>query len=98
MGIVSIDLGAAERTVGAALRGRPWFGMVFAKSRPCILELLLKPRAATEGRPYSTFRRESIARVRVWVDEMGVQWREEKSFLRIKTAAWALPQALATLR
>jgi len=31
--------------------------MVFAKPKPSIYESLwLKPRAATEGRPYSTFR------------------------------------------
>ena len=32
--------GASERTVGAALRGRPWFGTVFAKSEASIFEPL----------------------------------------------------------
>ena len=50
------DLRSSERTVGAALRGRPWFVMVFAKSEPPLPEPVPKPRAATEGRPYSTFR------------------------------------------
>jgi hypothetical protein len=47
----------AERTVGAALRGRLWFDDCVRKSEvvhfvnPCA-----QPGAATEGRPYSTFR------------------------------------------
>ena len=45
-----------ERTVGAALRGRPWFGIVFAKPEAVVFRSrLAQPRAATEGRPYSTF-------------------------------------------
>jgi len=45
----------AERTVGAALRGRPWFETGSRNPRRSILEYVVKPRAATEGRPYSTF-------------------------------------------
>ena len=41
-------------TVGAALRGRPWFRLMrFKKRRRQFREHLSKPRAATEGRPYS---------------------------------------------
>jgi len=42
--------------VGAALRGRPWFVTGFKKRRLRFGEHYSKPRAATEGRPYSTFR------------------------------------------
>src|SRR6185369_2819251 len=45
-----------ERTVGAALRGRPRLEIVFANRRPSFFGVVFKPRAATEGRPYSTFR------------------------------------------
>ena len=44
-----------ERTVGAALRGRPRFKSGSRKPKTAILECVFKPRAATEGRPDSTF-------------------------------------------
>jgi len=46
---------AIGRTVGAALRGRPWFKAGSPNPWPSLLESVSKPRAATEGRPYSTF-------------------------------------------
>src|SRR6185503_13693126 len=45
-----------ERTVGAALRGRPRLKHTEFKNRqPRVLRTRFQPRAATEGRPYSTF-------------------------------------------
>ncbi len=45
-----------ERTVGAALRGRPWLAHRIPKTDGLGFgEHDFKPRAATEGRPYSTF-------------------------------------------
>jgi hypothetical protein len=45
-----------ERAVGAALRGRPWFNTGFKERWSRIRRTSNDPRAATEGRPYSTFR------------------------------------------
>src|SRR6185369_1317190 len=42
----------SDRTVGAALRGRPWVKYVFANPSRPRREPVCKPRAATEGRPY----------------------------------------------
>jgi hypothetical protein len=43
-----------EATVGAALRGRPWPELKgFKMRRLGFREHVSKPRAATEGRPYS---------------------------------------------
>jgi len=45
-----------ERTVGAALRGRPRFKTEFEIQPSRIWRTSFQPRAATEGRPYSTLR------------------------------------------
>ena len=44
------------RTVGAALRGRPWLAHRVQDATVSISRTRFKPRAATESRPYSTFR------------------------------------------
>jgi len=44
-----------ERTVGAALRGRPWFAHEIQIVNASGSRTRFKPRAATEGRPYSAF-------------------------------------------
>src|SRR6185503_13365596 len=43
----------SERTVGAALRGRPAWNSISANGR--VAQNGIPRRAATEGRPYSTF-------------------------------------------
>jgi hypothetical protein len=51
-----VGQGRYERTVGAALRGRPRFKTYSPNLRLSILEFrVLNRGAATEGRPYSTF-------------------------------------------
>ena len=52
---------ASARTVGAALRGRPWFAHKFKTRASSVFGVVFKPRAATEGRPYSTFRVENVS-------------------------------------
>ena len=58
---------ASERTVGAALRGRPWLQGI-QEPAISVLRTRFKPRAATEGRPYSTVP-EAIAAFEPWPDQ-----------------------------
>jgi len=52
----SEDIVYSERTVGAALRGHPRLEYGFKNSPASNWRIRSKPRAATEGRPYSSFR------------------------------------------